>query len=60
MVAREALMTQFDFLKHKTSYLGNAFAKIDRIGKQKIENGFVELIKTIEHLKFVLSDVNEI
>jgi DNA gyrase subunit A len=59
--AREALMQNFDFSERQAqAILEMRLQRLTGLERDKIINELAELLKTIEWLKFILSDVREI
>lgn len=60
-IAREALMLKFSFSERQaTAILEMRLQRLTGLERQKIVDELAELTKQIDHLKFVLADVNEI
>ncbi len=60
-IAREALMTKFSFSERQAvAILEMRLQRLTGLERDKIDNELAELNKTIDWLKFVLSDVKEI
>jgi DNA gyrase subunit A len=59
--AREALMTGFDFSERQAqAILEMRLQRLTGLERDKILNELMELVKTIDWLKFILADVREI
>ena len=60
-IAKEALITQFTFTERQAvAILEMRLQRLTGLERQKILDELAELVKQIEHLKMVLSDVHEV
>ena len=60
-IAKEALISTFAFSERQaTAILEMRLQRLTGLEREKIENELAELVKFIEHLRFVLNDVQEI
>lgn len=60
-IAKEALVANFSFSERQaTAILEMRLQRLTGLEREKIENELGELVKFIEHLRFVLNDVQEI
>ncbi len=60
-IAKEALIANFSFSERQaTAILEMRLQRLTGLEREKIENELGELVKFIEHLRFVLNDVQEI